>query len=170
MVEGVAEDLAPNTRSLDVLPTAWGRVGGGGVLRSVEAAVKSPPQGCGGLFGWEGAVDSGFGQYLVHGNPCVIQRSDAVGERAGEGVVADLGVEVCQCVLPDRGEGGFEPELEVTFPGAWCCAELDRSEGSAVSGRLQPFSIARSPRNRSTELMPTASSRLPRLQTFSHGW
>ena len=36
--------------------------------------------------------------------------------------------------------------------------------------RRQPFFSASSPRKRSTELMPTAVSILPRLQTPSHEW
>ena len=36
--------------------------------------------------------------------------------------------------------------------------------------RVQPRSIASSPRKRSTELMPTASSSWARLQAVSHGW
>ena len=35
---------------------------------------------------------------------------------------------------------------------------------------VQPGLIASSPRKRSTELIPTASSSWPRLQAVSHGW
>jgi hypothetical protein len=42
-----------------------------------------------------------------------------------------------------------------------------RAGGAA---NVQPFSRARSPRNRSTEWIETALSRLARLQTLSHGW
>ena len=42
--------------------------------------------------------------------------------------------------------------------------------GGASTATVQPCRMASSPTNRSTELMPTASSSWPRLQAVSQGW
>ena len=43
-------------------------------------------------------------------------------------------------------------------------------DGGGGASTRQPRVIASSPRKRSTELIPTASSSSARLQTVSHGW
>jgi hypothetical protein len=54
---------------------------------------------------------------------------------------------------------GPAPTISTRFP-----------DGDAPASTVQPCSIAWSPRKRSTELIPTASSSWPRLQEVSHGW
>ena len=78
----------------------------------------------------------------------------------GPGVADGDGVAEAGEVVGGREPGGPGADDEHPLPGG---RRVDRR-------RVQPCAIASSPRNRSTELIPTASSSCARLQAVSHGW
>ena len=81
------------------------------------------------------------------------QLDEAVGINSVERFLGDAGIE--------RGW---------TLPGPAPTISTRFADGGASGSTVQPCRIASSPRNRSTELIPTASSSSARLQAVSHGW